>query len=75
MTIKHNHKKSIQKSRRQPPIVVVPDKTYIDDTGSVIPTDVILVSDLELYEEMRVVLEFWDKEPTDVPGQKGAIKG
>ena len=69
-------KKHIQKTptRRLPPIVVVPDKTYIDDTGNVIPTDVILVSDLEMYERMQALLEAWDKEPIGVPGQKGIIE-
>ena len=49
-------------TRRQPPIVVVPDKSYIDDTGSVIPTDVILIADLEMYERMQALLGAWDKE-------------
>ena len=59
MTTKRKQKTSI---RRLPPIVVVPDKSYIDDTGNVIPTDVILVSDLEMYERMQAVLEAWGKE-------------
>ena len=61
MITKRKQEKSIQKPRRLPPIVVVPDKTYIDDTGNVIPTDVILVSDLEMYGRMQALLEAWDK--------------
>ena len=71
MTTKRNQPKSIEKL---PPIVIVPDKTYIDDTGNVIPTDVILVSDPEMYERMQALLEAWDKEPMGVPNQKGAIE-
>ena len=82
MTTKRNQRKSIpiperllRKPRRQPPIVVVPDKSYIDDTGNVIPTDVILVSDPTMYERMHKVLEAWGKEQMGVPGQRGIIEG
>ena len=61
-------------TRRLPPIVVVPDKSYIDDTGNVIPTDVILIADLEMYERMQAVLEAWGQEQIGVPGQRGVIK-
>ena len=61
-------------TRRLPPIVVVPDKSYIDDTGSVIPTDVILIADLEMYERMQAVLEAWGKDLISVPGQRGRIE-
>ena len=44
------------KPEKLPPIVVVPDKSYIDDTGNVIPTDVILISDPTIYARMRVCL-------------------
>ena len=75
MTTKRNQEKSIQKPRRLPPIVVVPDKSYIDDTGNVIPTDVILVTDPILYTKMNRVLETWGKEQMGVPGQRGIIEG
>ena len=64
MTKDHSYECSIKKHpkpRRLPPIVVVPDKTYTDDTGNVIPTDVILIADLKMYETMQVLLEAWDK--------------
>lgn len=64
MTTKRKHQKSIQKPRRQPPIVIVPDKSYIDDTGNVIPTDVILIADPTMYERMQAVLEAWNQEYT-----------
>jgi len=53
---KHKQVKSIEKPHRLPPIVIVPDKTYIDDTGELIPTDVILISDLVIYQKMNAVL-------------------
>lgn len=62
MTTKRKQHKSVEKPRRLPPIVVVPDKTYIDDTGNVISTDVILIADLEMYERMKAVLEAWEQE-------------
>ena len=49
-------RKSIEKPRRLPPIIIVPDKTYIDDTGEVIPTDVMLISDPLIYARMRSFL-------------------
>jgi hypothetical protein len=58
-----------------PPIVIVPDKSYIDDTGNVIPTDVILISDLVMYQKMNAILGAWGKEPMGVPGQRGVIQG
>ncbi len=72
MSKKPKLKKSIQKA---PPIVFVPDKSYINDAGDVIPTDVILVSDPVMYERMSMVLEVWGKEPMGVPGKRGAIEG
>lgn len=65
-------KKSVQKA---PPIVLVPDKSYINDAGGMIPTDVILVSDPIVYERMSKVLEAWGKEPMSVPGKRGDIEG
>ncbi len=56
MTTKRKQVKSITKPRRLPPIVVVPDKSYIDDTGNVIPTDVILISDATFYMKMKAIL-------------------
>ena len=62
MTTKRKQIKSVEKPRRLPPIVVVPDKSYIDDTGNVIPTDVILIADPTMYERMQAVLEAWEEE-------------
>jgi len=59
---------------KPPPIVVVPDKTYLDDTGEVTPTDVILIVDPILYKRMEAVLDAWGKEQMGVPGKRGAIK-
>ncbi|HDY87840.1 MAG TPA: hypothetical protein ENH82_06950 [bacterium] len=57
------------------PIVVVPDKSYIGDDGNVIPTDVILIADPEMYSKMQAVLSVWAKEKMGVPGRRGAIDG
>lgn len=72
MTTKRTQRKSMPKLL---PIVIVPDKSYIDDTGSVIPMDVILISDLVMYQKMNAILGAWGKEPMGVPGQRGIIKG
>ena len=58
MAVKRKLKKTI---RRLPPIIIVPDKSYIDDTGNVIPTDVILITDPTMYLRMQALLEAWDK--------------
>ncbi len=64
--------KSIKKPQKPPPIVVVPDKSYLDDTGNVIPIDVICIADFKLYKQMEIGLENWKKF---VPHQKGIVKG
>ena len=43
MTTKRNQPKSIQKLGKLPPIVLVPDKTYVDDTDHLIVTDAIVI--------------------------------
>ena len=44
---------------KSPPIVVVPDKSYIGATGDIIPTDVILIADPIMYQKMRNILGVW----------------
>lgn len=61
--------------KRLPPIIIVPDKSYIDDAGNVIPTDVMLITDLTMYEKMTKVLMAWGKEPLGLPGKRGRIEG
>lgn len=51
MSIKRNKPK-----KKLPPIVIVPDKSYTDDKGTVIPTDVILIADLTVYSKIRMIL-------------------
>ena len=65
-------KKPIQKP---PPIVFVPDKSYIGDDGNIIPTDVILVADPIMYGRMMKILDVWGKEQMGVPGKRGEIEG
>jgi len=72
VTTKRTQRKSMPKLL---PIVIVPDKSYIDDTGNIIPMDVILISDLVMYQKMNAILGAWGKEPMGVPGQRGIIEG
>ena len=77
---KHKQSKSIEKPSRLLPIMIVPDKTYIDDEGNVIPTDVILIADLTIYWEMETLLVVWKegyakKLAVEISGQKGDIEG
>lgn len=44
---------------KAPPIVIVPDKSYIGDDGNIIPTDVIMVSDPQAYIVMYNNLASW----------------
>lgn len=64
-----------ESKHRLPPIIIVPDKTYIDDNGDVIPTDVILISDINVYYKMHNVLAAWGKEQIGIPGQRGDVDG
>ncbi len=59
MATKRTQRKSIKKLPKLPPIVVVPDKSYLDAKGDVIPTDVILIADLEIYRQMNTALAAW----------------
>lgn len=53
MSIKRKPKKLIQKPL---PIVIVPDTSYVDDKGVVIPSDIILISDATIYTKIRMTL-------------------
>lgn len=58
--------KSTQKSTPKPePIVIVPDKSYLNDKGTVIPTDVILISDPTIYAKIRMSLADMTNRRTD----------
>jgi len=54
-------KKSIQKL---PPIVIVPDKSYLDDTGHLIPTDVIVLTHREYHGKFLKAV--YDSKKTQV---------
>ena len=38
-----------------PPIVIVPDKTYIDDTGNLITTDVTVIIDSITHQNLSLI--------------------
>ncbi|KKN18107.1 hypothetical protein LCGC14_0959140 [marine sediment metagenome] len=70
-----NRRKIKKPIPKPPPIVFVPDKSYIGEDGNIIPTDVILVADPIMYGRMKDVLEAWGKEQMGVPGKRGIIEG
>ena len=47
------------------PIVIVPDRTCIDDAGNVILTDIILVVDPTVYTKIRMSLTDATRRETD----------
>jgi len=55
VTTKRKQLKSIEKPRRLPPIVIVPDKTYIDDTGNLITTDVTVIIDSITHQNLSLI--------------------
>ena len=75
MSVQRKIKKTLKPVPKAPPIVFVPDKSYIGDTGDIIPTDVILIADPIMYERMKAVLGAWGKETMGVPGKRGIIEG
>jgi hypothetical protein len=68
-------KKTVEPIEPRLPIVFVPDKTYTDDEDKLIPTDLILVTDPAMYEQLQRVLEAWGKEQMGIPGNRGGIEG
>ena len=74
MYTKRKRVKSIKKPQKPLPIVVVPDKSYLDDTGNVIPIDVICVADPTMYMRMQAVLAAWGKAQIGIPGKRGVIE-
>ena len=70
-----NNQKTNDSKHRLPPIIVVPDKSYIDDKGYVIPTEVILITDLNIYYKMHNLLTAWGKEQIGIPGKRGDVDG
>ena len=66
---------SEQKPKKDPPIIIVPDATYLDDEGHLTVTDVILVKDAVMFAKMQEVLKAWGKEPLGVPGTRNGVEG
>lgn len=53
---------------KPPPIVIVPNKTYITDKNIVIPSDVIVVVDATIYTKIRMSLaNAARRNPNDKP--------
>ena len=57
MATKRKQVKSITKPRRLPPIVIVPDKSYIDDTGNIIPIGVVVLVNPTAYKNIVIALQ------------------
>lgn len=54
---KKKTKRMLMKSIQKPlPIVIVPNTSYVDDKGVVIPSDIILISDATIYTKIRMTL-------------------
>lgn len=53
MSTQRKLRKSIQKL---PPVVIVPDASYIDDTGYLITTDVIVLTNPEFHEKVSAAI-------------------
>ncbi len=50
---------------KQPPIIVVPDKSYIDDKGNLILVDAILFPNLKFYNQLKRILDTLEKSQKD----------
>ncbi|MCK5601273.1 hypothetical protein KAR91_05380 [Candidatus Pacearchaeota archaeon] len=49
MSVQRKIKKTQQPVPKSPPVVIVPDKSYVDDTGHLIPTELIVLTHAEYY--------------------------
>ena len=61
--------------KKDPPIIIIPDATYLDDTGQLTVTDVVIVKDPRMFAKMQEVLKAWGKEPLSVPGTRNGVEG
>jgi len=64
-----------QPSIKAPPIIIVPDATYLDDESRLTSTDVILVKDAIMFTKMQEALKAWGKKPLGVPGTRNGVEG
>ena len=62
-------------SKKDPLIIIIPDATYLDSTGKLIDTDVVIVKDLQMFAKMQEVLKAWGKEPLGIPGVRNGVEG
>ena len=60
--------------KKEPPIIIIPDATYLDDTGQLIVTDVVIIKDPHMFAQMQEVLKAWDIKPTGVPGTRNGVE-
>jgi len=49
-------RKRIKPVPKTPPIVIIPDRTYLDSTGHLIPTELIVLTHQEYYAKFLVAL-------------------
>ena len=61
--------------KKDPPIIIIPDATYLDDTGHLTVTDVVIVKDPQMFAKLQEVLRAWGKEPLGVPGTRNGVEG
>jgi len=61
--------------KKDPPIIIIPDATYLDGTGQLTVTDVVIIKDPHMFAKMQEVLRAWGKEPLGVPGTRNGVEG
>lgn len=63
-----NKAEDVVKEERKSPIVFVPDPSYVDADGNLIPTTVKVCASPQLYDKVVEVLEVLDGGLTEVKG-------
>ncbi|KKM95676.1 hypothetical protein LCGC14_1185790 [marine sediment metagenome] len=60
-----NKAEDVVKEKRKPPIVFVPDPSYIDREGNLIPINVKVCASIPLYEKVENILQILDGHLTE----------
>ena len=63
--LEENKTKNIVVAERKPPIVFVPDLSYVDRDGNLIPTTVKVCASEPLYEKVEGILRILDEHLTE----------
>lgn len=49
MSVKRRLRKTIKSIPKTPPVVIIPDRSYLDDTGHLIATELVVLTHQEYY--------------------------